>query len=116
MNRMRENRTSGSVRGVPGNSRSYREIVFFNMIVFLVTSADSASFFVAMQMSKGQYEPKTALKLTWGIFLGALALVLLISGGMNGLKTASLVAGSPFAIAVLFMMVSLVKSLKKEII
>ena len=32
-------------------------VVFVSMIIFLVTSADSACFFVAMQMSKGAYEP-----------------------------------------------------------
>ena len=89
-------------------------VVYVNMVIFLVTSADSASFFVAMQMSKGAYEPTLLMKVIWGIFVGMLAVVLLISGGLKALQTASIVAGSPFAIAILFMVWSLFKLLKTE--
>lgn len=89
-------------------------VVFCSMIIFLVTSADSACFFVAMQMSKGAYEPTFGMKVTWGIFTGLLAIVLLLSGGLKAVQTASIVAGSPFAIGIGFMVWSLLKSLKKE--
>lgn len=90
-------------------------IVFVNMAVFVVTSADSASFFVAMQMAKGEYEPKVGLKVICGLFLGMLAAVLLMSGGLKGLQAASIVAGSPFAIAIIAMIWSLIKSLRREV-
>jgi len=89
-------------------------VVFCSMVIFLVTSADSACFFVAMQMSKGAYEPTFGMKVTWGIFTGLLAIVLLLSGGLKAVQTASIVAGSPFAIGIGFMVWSLLKSLKKE--
>ncbi|MGB1237713.1 MAG: BCCT family transporter [Pseudomonadales bacterium] len=89
-------------------------VVFFSMIIFLVTSADSACFFVAMQMSKGAYEPTLGMKVTWGIITGLLAIVLLLSGGLQAVQTASIVAGSPFAIGIAFMVWSLVRSLKRE--
>lgn len=89
-------------------------IVFINMILFLVTSADSASFFVAMLMSKGAYEPKTSMKVFWGCILGSLALTLLISGGLQSLQAASIVLGAPFGISMLFMFWSLCKTLKSE--
>ena len=89
-------------------------VVFCSMIIFLVTSADSACFFVAMQMSKGAYEPAFGMKVTWGIFTGLLAIVLLLSGGLKAVQTASIVAGSPFAIGIGFMVWSLLRSLKTE--
>ena len=89
-------------------------IVFINMILFLVTSADSASFFIAMQMSKGEYEPKTSMKVLWGLFLGTLALVLLVSGGLHALQAATIMVGTPFSIALIFMMISLIKVLRSE--
>ncbi|CAG36121.1 BCCT family transporter [Desulfotalea psychrophila] len=89
-------------------------IVFINMILFLVTSADSASFFVAMLMSKGAYEPKTLMKVVWGAFLGTLAVVLLVSGGLGALKSACIIAGAPFGIGMIFMLWSLLKDLKSE--
>ena len=90
-------------------------VVFVNMSVFLVTSADSASFFVAMQMAKGQYEPTVGLKVICGLFLGSLAVVLLMSGGLKGLQAASIVAGSPFAIAIIAMIWSLLIMLRREV-
>ncbi|WP_261842820.1 BCCT family transporter [Aliamphritea ceti] len=89
-------------------------VVFISMIIFLVTSADSACFFVAMQMSKGAYEPAFGMKITWGLFTGMLAIVLLLSGGLKAVQTASIVAGSPFAIGIGFMIWSLLRSLKQE--
>ncbi|SMC99449.1 glycine betaine transporter [Desulfocicer vacuolatum DSM 3385] len=88
-------------------------VVFLNLIIFLVTSADSASFFVAMQMSGGETEPNTPMKLIWGIFIGSLALVLLASGGLAALQKASIIAGAPFAIITFMMAASLFKMLHK---
>jgi glycine betaine transporter len=88
-------------------------VVFINLIIFLITSADSASFFVAMQMSKGDREPKTPMKLIWGAFIGSLAMVLLASGGLQALQKAAIIAGAPFAIITIMMAVSLFKMLKQ---
>ena len=88
-------------------------IVFINLVIFLVTSADSASFFVAMQMSGGDTEPNTPMKLIWGVFIGSLALVLLASGGLQALQKASIIAGAPFAIVTFMMAASLFKMLKR---
>ncbi|ACN13245.1 BetL [Desulforapulum autotrophicum HRM2] len=89
-------------------------IVLVNLIIFLITSADSASFFVAMQMSNGETEPTNAMKFIWGTVIGSLALVLLVSGGLKALQKASIIAGAPFGIVILFMAVSLFRMLKKE--
>lgn len=86
-------------------------IVFLNLVIFLVTSADSASFFVAMQMSGGKREPNTTMKLIWGIFIGSLAMVLLASGGLQALQKASIIAGAPLAIVTFMMAISLFKML-----
>lgn len=87
-------------------------IVFVNLLIFLITSADSASFFVAMQMSRGNTEPTTMMKLIWGGFIGSLALVLLVSGGLQALQKAAIIAGAPLAIIMFMMVVSLFKMLR----
>ena len=66
-----------------GESEGLMNLVSVNMAIFLVTSADSASFFVAMQMSRGAYEPTLRMKVIWGIFVGMPAVVLLVSGGLK---------------------------------
>jgi len=89
-------------------------VVFFNLIIFLITSADSASFFVAMIISGGELEPSTPIKLIFGGLIGSITVVLLISGGLKGLQTASIVAALPFAFVMLGMVVSTIILLKKE--
>lgn len=89
-------------------------IVFINLLTFIVSSADSAAFFVAMVMSKGELEPTTPMRIIWGIFIGSLAVILLITGGLKALQTASIVAAFPLAIVVPFIIVSLFKMLKSE--
>jgi len=89
-------------------------LIFVSLIIFLITSADSASFLVAMVMSKGELEPKTGMKIIWGFVLGALSLILLLSGGLKALQTASIVAALPFTVVMIAMMVSLVKGLRTD--
>jgi len=89
-------------------------VVFFNLIIFLITSADSASFFVAMIISGGELEPSTPIKLIFGFLIGSITVVLLITGGLKALQTASIVAALPFAFVMLGMVVSTIRLLKKE--
>ncbi len=89
-------------------------VVFINLMTFIVTSADSASFFVAMIMSKGDLNPNTPMRILWGIVIGAFALILLISGGLRGVQTASIVLALPFSVVMIAGMISFVKALKKE--
>ena len=89
-------------------------VVFFNLIVFLVTSADSASFFVAMIISGGELEPSTPIKLIFGFLIGSITVVLLITGGLKALQTASIVAALPFAFVMVGMLVSTVILVRKD--
>lgn len=81
---------------------------------FFITSADSATFVLGMQTTNGMLNPPNSVKIVWGVIQAASAAVLLWSGGLNALQTASIVAAFPFAIILLFMMFSLYKGLKSE--
>jgi choline-glycine betaine transporter len=54
------------------------------------------------------------MKLTFGFFIGAIAVILLMSGGLKALQTASIVAALSFAFVLLAMIVSTMLLLKKE--
>lgn len=84
------------------------------IMTFFITSADSATFVLGMLTSDGKLDPSTKVKLTWGIMQSAIAVVLLISGGLNALQTAAIVAALPFAVVLIGMCISLVKSLQAE--
>ncbi len=85
-----------------------------HLISFLITSADSASFFVGMIISGGELEPSTPLKLIFGFLIGSITVVLLITGGLKALQTASIVAALPFDCVMIGMMVSTIVLLRKE--
>lgn len=84
------------------------------LCTFFVTSADSATFVLGMMSSDGDLNPSTSRKLVWGVIQSALALSLMLSGGLSMLQTASIVAAFPFAFVMLFGMVSMIKALKSE--
>ncbi|CAM4406378.1 glycine betaine uptake BCCT transporter [Paenibacillus tarimensis] len=84
------------------------------ILTFFITSADSATFVLGMMSSEGDPNPANRIKLTWGILQSSIAAVLLLSGGLGGLQTASIVAALPFAVIMVFMCVSLAKALEGE--
>jgi len=89
-------------------------VVYFNMLTFLVTSADSAAFFVSMIISKGNLTPTTGMRVIWAILLGASAIILTLSGGLGALQTISILAALPFSLVVIAVIVAFVKSIQND--
>jgi glycine betaine transporter len=89
-------------------------IAIILIAVFFITSADSATFVIGMQTTNGMLNPPLRIKAVWGIVQSASAAVLLWSGGLGALQTASIVAAFPFVFILLMIMVSLQKGLKDE--
>ncbi|MDD9269399.1 BCCT family transporter [Paenibacillus sp. GCM10023248] len=84
------------------------------IITFFVTSADSATFVLGMLSTKGNPNPSNKVKIVWGLLQSSIAIVLLISGGLSGLQTASIVAAVPFAIIIIGMCISLMIALRQD--
>lgn len=84
------------------------------IITFLITSADSATFVLGMMTTRGSLNPAFYVKLIWGVLMSAIAAVLLLSSGLQGLQTASLIAALPFTIILIFICLSIVKSFQGE--
>ncbi|TXK92200.1 glycine/betaine ABC transporter permease, partial [Parageobacillus sp. SY1] len=81
---------------------------------FFVTSADSATFVLGMQTTKGMLNPPNSVKFIWGIVQSATAAILLWTGGLEALQTASIIAAFPFAIIMILIVISLIRSFQKE--
>jgi len=81
---------------------------------FFITSADSATFVLGMQTTYGSLTPPNTVKITWGISLSIVALVLLYSGGLQALQNTLIGAAFPFSFIIILMMISLFRSLAKE--
>lgn len=82
---------------------------------FFVTSADSATFVLGMQTAYGALNPPNFVKIIWGIFLSASAIVLMLSGGLNAMQTAIIVSAFPLTFVLVAMAFSVLKDFKKEI-
>ncbi len=84
------------------------------IVTFFVTSADSATFILGMYSSNGELDPSKKIKVIWGMILSAVSTVLLLSGSLETLQTASIAAAFPFSIIVVLMCYSLLKGLQTE--
>ncbi len=84
------------------------------IVTFFITSADSGTLVLAIFSSEGNLNPSRLKKVTWGILLALISIVLLFSGSLNTLQSASIAAAFPFTIIMTFMCYSLFKGLKEE--
>lgn len=89
-------------------------LVLVLIVLFVITSANSATFVLGMFTGKGVLTPSRWLRLTWGVVQALVAAVLLMSGGLAALQTMSIVAAFPFMVLMIFMALSLLKSLRNE--
>ncbi|MFW6308989.1 MAG: BCCT family transporter [bacterium] len=81
---------------------------------FFITSADSGTFVMGMLTSGGILEPSLRSKVTWGVFEGFIAIVLLLAGGLSAVQNAAIAVSFPFMIVVWFAIYSFFKELKKD--
>ncbi len=81
---------------------------------FFITSADSGTFVMGMLTSKGNLNPSTQVKVTWGVIEGLIATVLLLAGGLGALQTASIAGAFPFMLFVIASMVGIFKALNAD--
>ncbi len=84
------------------------------IVLFVVTSANSATFVLGMFTTHGTLEPSRWARFLWGVTQVLVAGVLLLSGGLEALQTISIVAAFPFLVLMVFMAASLLKSLRNE--
>jgi glycine betaine transporter len=90
-------------------------VAMISVAIFFITSSDSGTYVNGMLTSRGNPNPPLSLRLIWGILEGAIAAVLLFSGGLKPLQTASVVGGFPFMIIMFLMIYCLFKALRGEL-
>lgn len=85
---------------------------------FFITSADSATFVISRFSTGRKSSPEPTgnrtLIVFWGCVLGGLALVLISSGGLKALQTASIVGALPFVIVMYLLLISLTRTLIED--
>ncbi len=84
------------------------------IMLYFITSADSASLVMGSLTSGGSLHPPSWLVVTWGVSMGAVAAVLLVAGGLNSLQTATILVALPFLLVMLALCWALVKELRVD--
>ena len=102
-----------ALQGFPASSLLIA-VAMFSVAVFFITSSDSGTYVNGMLTSGGNPNPPLLLRITWGALEGAIAAILLFTGGLGALQTSSIVGGFPFMIIMLLMLYCLMKSLFAE--
>jgi glycine betaine transporter len=94
-------------------------VALFLIFIFFVAGADAGTIVLGSMSAGGVLNPKTSIKLTWGVIMAALAVALLLAGGggadaLNGLTNGAILAATPFGILMVPMCYGLYKTLKTD--
>lgn len=84
------------------------------IFIFLVTSADSASYIVAQMTDAGSINPPLFKRVTWGLLIAAICLSLIAAGGLTGLQSASVLSALPFSLMLYGMAAALIRTLQRD--
>ncbi|WP_447529538.1 BCCT family transporter [Vreelandella sp. TE19] len=84
------------------------------VIIFFVTSSDSGSLVVDSITAGGKVDAPTSQRVFWAIIEGAIAIALLLGGGLTALQTMAVSTGFPFAIILLVACYAIIKGLMSE--
>ncbi len=84
------------------------------VVVFFVTSSDSGSLVIDTITAGGKVDAPVSQRVFWCIFEGAVAVVLLIGGGLASLQSAVISTGLPFTLVLLLMCYAIWRGLSAE--
>ena len=84
------------------------------VIVFFVTSSDSGSLVIDTITAGGKIDAPVPQRIFWCTFEGAVAIVLLVGGGLGALQAMVISTGLPFTVILLVMCWAIVKGLMTE--
>ncbi|SDL36691.1 choline/carnitine/betaine transport [Modicisalibacter muralis] len=89
-------------------------VALFLIFIFLVTSADSATYIVAQMTDGGSLNPPLAKRITWGLLIASICLTLLVAGGLKGLQAAAVLSALPFTFILYGMVYVLIQELRSD--
>ncbi|MCE8469770.1 BCCT family transporter, partial [Rhodovulum sulfidophilum] len=84
------------------------------VIVFFVTSSDSGSLVIDTITAGGKIDAPLPQRVFWCTFEGAVAIVLLVGGGLSALQAMVISTGLPFTLVLLVMCFSIFRGLQTE--
>ena len=99
-------------------SLPFSSVVSFITIIlittFFVTSSDSGSLVIDTITSGGHLNPPVWQRVFWAVTEGLVAAVLMMSGGLGALQSATIATALPFTFVIVFACLGLLKGLRVE--
>jgi choline/glycine/proline betaine transport protein len=86
------------------------------VVIFFVTSADSGALVIDMLSSKGEDESPVWQRIFWALLVGAVAIALLIAGGLAALQAATIASALPFTIVMILMCWGMLRAMRLEMV
>ena len=84
------------------------------VLVFFVTSGDSATLVLGMMSTGGQANPSARVKIIWGVLVSGIAISLLLAGGLKAVQSATIVFALPFTLVIVLMAVALWRGVRHD--
>ncbi|MCV2355974.1 BCCT family transporter [Paucibacter sp. B2R-40] len=84
------------------------------VVVFFITSGDSATLVLSVMSSGGKDKPHAASKLMWGLLVAAIAASLISVGGVSALQTATIVFALPFTLVLVLLAIALWRGVRAD--
>ncbi len=86
------------------------------VVIFFVTSADSGSLVIDMLTSRGEEQSPTWQRIFWALLVGAVAIALLIAGGLEALQAATIASALPFTVVMILMCWGVLRAMQLEMV
>lgn len=87
-------------------------VSFVLIVTLIVTSINSGANVLGSYSLGGKSEPNAGNQIFWGLFIALNTVLFLSIGGLDALKSTSIVLAFPFAILAIFMVWGLFKEMK----
>ncbi len=84
------------------------------VFIFLVTSADSGTFVLAMMTSDGALNPPLLQKLIWGTLIAAITVATVFTESVPVAKAMAIAGALPFSVILLLQVVGFMREIRKE--
>ena len=84
------------------------------VVIFFVTSGDSATLVLGMMSTGGNPNPGWKVKMVWGVLVAAIALSLMLAGGLQAIQTATIIFALPFSLVVVLMAIAVTRGIAHD--
>jgi len=84
------------------------------VFIFLVTSADSGTYVLAMMTTDGNLDPAVAHKWVWGGLVAAITAVTVLSGSVDVARAMAAAGAIPFSLILVLQLLGFARALRRE--